>query len=215
MSKTVIDPLPDELAGPELKAQAMDFQFHWVNEAGPSKHSDLTSGISLRATVSQIQEKTTDIHWANDNGKDSFESCPPLDIVLVGASHVGYQPTEAELAYARKAYDECSAFLSICAGVDVPARIGALDGKTATCPAIMIDMFRQAYPTTDWVTKRWARDGKAWTSGTLLNGTDMMVAFVSEMWGREKGEASLVECNVRLGGWPVRDVDFKDDQWVS
>lgn len=51
LSKNFIDPLPDALVGQEHKAQAMDFQFHWVSEAGPSEHAKLTSGISLKPTV--------------------------------------------------------------------------------------------------------------------------------------------------------------------
>lgn len=133
--------------------------------------------------------------------------------MLIGASHVGYEPNEAELAYTRKAFDECVAFLTICAGVDALVRIGALEGKTATAPAFMIDICRKASPDTNWVTKRWARDGKIWTSGTLLNGTDMVVAFAKEFW--EKDKDSLITMEIQTSGWPIRDVDFKDDPWLT
>lgn len=91
----------------------------------------------------------------------------------------------------------------------MPLRIGALQGKTATAPQFMLDMVRKAAPDTNWVEKRWARDGKVWTSGTLLNGQDMMVAFAKETWGKEKG--SLITNWTKGGGWPNRDVDFKDE----
>lgn len=76
----------------------------------------------------------------------------------------------------------------------------------------MIDLLRKASPATNWVQKRWARDGKIWTSGTLLNGTDMVLAFAKEHW--ETDENSLITMATRTSGWPHRDVDFKDDPWL-
>lgn len=127
-----------------------------------------------------------------------------------------YTPNEAELAYVRKAFGECSAFLTICGGVDVPRAAGLLDGKTATGPRPFLPMLRQMAPGTNWLEKRWVRDGKLWTSSTLLNGTDMMLAFAKETWGKRaaEGEPSLVDIAGQLGAWPVRDLDFKDVPWA-
>lgn len=107
----------------------------------------------------------------------------------------------------RKAWEECSAFLTICGGVTVPLQAGILAGKTATAPHMMLDMLRVNAPKTEWATKRWARDGKLWTSGTLLNGMDMMANFMKHYWG---GEGTYVEFLSKVGAWPDRDVDYKD-----
>ena len=63
-----------------------------------------------------------------------------------------------------------------------------------------------------WVAKRWAHDGKIWTSGALLNGTDMTKAFATETWGR--GEDDFVGLGMRIGGYPYRDVDYADVSWA-
>jgi len=193
MSKHFTEPMPDELVPAHLKAQAVDLKFHWVSEAGPATPSRLTSGIALVPT-------------------DSFATCPPLDIVLVGAHDISYTPNAAELAFVRKSYETCTAFLSICGGVQVPLQAGLLGGKRATGPRLMLDMLRQQAPTTEWLEKRWVRDGKLWTSGALLNGTDMMNVFANEIWGGGE-EETLVGYFSKLGAWPNRDIDYKDVPW--
>ncbi|KAI6754520.1 hypothetical protein HG530_012272 [Fusarium avenaceum] len=173
----------------EYESQTVDIQFHWVSKNGPASPSNLTSGIKLVAT-------------------DSFESCPPLDIVLIGAHAMSYTPDDTELAFVRKAWNDCSAFLTICGGVLVPLQAGILEDKTATAPTIILENLRKQSPGTNWVTKRWVRDGKLWTSGALLNGTDMMTNFLKAYWG--KSDDSLVGFLSKLGAWPDRDIDYKD-----
>lgn len=81
-------------------------------------------------------------------------------------------------------------------------------------------MFKTFEPEANWVEKRWVRDGKLWSSGALLNGTDMMMAFGKETWGADStGEeddkdVSLFEFTRRMGGWPSREVDYKDVPWA-
>lgn len=128
----------------------------------------------------------------------------------MGAPDNGYILTPGELAFLKKCNEDCAALLVICGGFLAPLQAGLLAGKTATAPRLMIGYLRQAHPEVNWVAKRWANDGKIWTSGALLNGTDMTKAFVESVWG---GEGSLVEFSTRLGGYPVRDIDYKDVSW--
>ena len=125
----------------------------------------------------------------------------------MGAHKVGYVPNEAELAFIRKAYEQCSAFLTICGGFDAPLRAGLMNGKTVTAPRFILEMLRHQSPDVDWVERRWARDGKLWTSGALLNGTDLMRAFAQHTWADKPG---LINPLLEMGGWPIRDVDYKD-----
>ena len=134
--------------------------------------------------------------------QDSFKTCPKLDIVLIGAYIIGYNPTEAELAFVRKAHDESSAFMTICGGMMAAQAAGVLVGKTATAPRFMVELLKQD-PRTTWVDRRWARDGKIWTSGALLNGLDMMREFLLETWP-ELGASA-----VNLGGVPIRSAEYE------
>lgn len=133
-----------------------------------------------------------------------------MDIVLIGAHNVGYTPNAAEIAFVQKAWEGCSAFITICGGVEVALQAGILEGKTATAPRFMLDLLRQQAPTTTWLSKRWVNDGKLWTSGAFLNGLDLMYNFAHSTWGGDGTPAAHMS---RLGSWPNRDVDYKDEPW--
>ncbi|KAJ6164091.1 hypothetical protein N7470_002763 [Penicillium chermesinum] len=174
----------------EFKAQALDIQFHWVTETGDAS-GRMTGGLR-GPNVSNFQ--------------DSFVSCPPLDIVIQGATIGGYKVSETEKAFLRKSYDNCAAFLCICTGVEHALDAGLLEGKTATAPRPILPLLTQTAPGVNWVDKRWAQGGKIWTTGTLLCGLDMVVAFARQTWG---GEGSLVERVIEMGEWPQRGVEYE------
>lgn len=88
-----------------------------------------------------------------------------------------------------------------------PLAAGLLEGKTCTGPRGMLEGLRNSNPEVNWVERRWVQDGKVWTSGTLLNGLDLMKAFVEQVWG---GPGTLAEFLVGFGSWPVRDVEYRD-----
>jgi transcriptional regulator GlxA family with amidase domain len=132
-----------------------------------------------------------------------------LDIIVIGAHDAKYTLNEAERDFIRKSYETSAAFITICGGSLSALQSGLLEGKTATGPRPMLDDLRKAAPGVKWVEKRWARDGKLWTSGALLNGLDLMRAFVTEYWG---GEGTLVEFALALGAYPDRDVNYADVQ---
>ncbi|KAF8848690.1 class I glutamine amidotransferase-like protein [Acephala macrosclerotiorum] len=186
ISKKFVHNFPEGIMPEHLQAQALNVEFHWVNETGKAGH--LTAGTNINPT-------------------DSFATCPPLDIVLMGAHDNKYHLNEAEKAFIRKAYEESAAFITICGGFLSALESGLLEGKTATGPRPMLDGLRQTAPGVNWVEKRWVRDGKLWTSGALLNGLDLTRAFVTEYWG---GEGTLVEFVLALGAYPDRDIDYKD-----
>ncbi|KAF4549959.1 Hypothetical protein D9617_19g102640 [Elsinoe fawcettii] len=177
--------LPDHLV-----AQGIDIEFHWITETG--EDGLLTSGIKIKAT-------------------DSIKTCPPLDIVLMGAHWSGdgseSKQSDIELDFVRRAYQECTAFISICGGMQIPLAAGLLDGKTCTGPRMSLGRLREDHPHVKFVEKRYVNDGKLWTSSTLLNGLDLMRAFVEKIWG---GPGTLAETVLRDGAWPTRGVEFRD-----
>jgi transcriptional regulator GlxA family with amidase domain len=132
-----------------------------------------------------------------------------LDIIVMGAHDNKYRLNEAEKEFMRKSYDKCAAFITICGGFLSALESGLLEGKTATGPRPMLETFRKVAPGVKWVERRWARDDKLWTSGALLNGLDLMRAFVTEYWG---GKDTLVEFALSLGAYPDRDVNYGDVQ---
>ncbi|KAK5743303.1 hypothetical protein LTR17_002781 [Elasticomyces elasticus] len=189
ISNEFIHQFPPHLITDRMRKEALEVDFHWVTENG--QDGRMTAGGTIKAT-------------------HDFKTCPPLDIALMGAHDISHTMTPGEVNFLQKVNEECHAFLFICGGFMAALQSGLLSGKTATAPRPMIDHLRQGYPEVNWVAKRWAQDGKIWTSGALLNGTDMTKAFATQTWG---GEGSFAEFGMRLGGYPYRDVDYADVPW--
>ncbi|PLB52813.1 DJ-1/PfpI family protein [Aspergillus steynii IBT 23096] len=187
ISSDFLKDAPPQLLPDELKRQAPNFVFHWVTEDG-NKPANLTGNTKVVAT-------------------DSFDTCPALDIVVLGAMPASYQPSQTELAFLRKSYEDCTALLLVCGGFQAALAAGILEGKTATAPRPVLAMVNHMAPGTNWVQKRYVRDGKVWTTGSLLNGFDMVAAFGREIWG---GRGSFLEILEPEGAWPNRDLDYKD-----
>ena len=214
LSEEAMNHFGGDMVPARLRTQAIDLKIHWVSETGKDPIR-LTSGIRMLPTVSlarMMYKEECLLRRENPHSQDSYENCPPLDVVLMGAQIEAYQPSEADLAFIRKSYEDCSAFLTICGGMMSPMQAGIFQGKSATGPRMMLDSLREKNPGVDWQEKRWVRDGKLWSSGTLLNGLDLMHAFCTETWG---GEGSLVEFHMNLTSWPRRDVDYKDEPKFS
>ncbi|KAK5047709.1 hypothetical protein LTR84_006374 [Exophiala bonariae] len=200
ISKAFLPNLPGFMMSDKMRDEALDVEFFWVNESGD--HAELTGGMSVKPT-------------------HTFETCPPLDIALMGAHDAGYMLSPGEIAFIRKTHDDCAAFIAICGGFLCVLQAGLLAGKTATAPRPFVAHLRNSNPEVNWVEKRYVRDGKIWTSGALLNGVDLVAAFAEEFWGggvgkgKEKAEPNdLVEFSLRLGAYPRRDVEYRDVPWV-
>jgi transcriptional regulator GlxA family with amidase domain len=204
MSKEIVDEFLPGFVSEDMAKQALDIKFHWVTEHG--QDGVLTAGATVKATVSGAHRHTT-YFGVLISLQDDFKSCPQLDVALMGAHELKYTMTQGEIDFIKKTEQGCAAFMFICGGLFSGLQAGLLKGKTATGPRIMLDMLRREHPEVQWVEKRWANDGKIWTSGALLNGTDMTRAFALQTWG---GEGSLAEFGMQLGGYPDRDVDYAD-----
>lgn len=104
--------------------------------------------------------------------------------------------------FIRKSHAQSSAFLTICGGF-LPAQLaGVLVGKTCTAPRFAVPELQKQDPRTTWVDRRWASDGKVWTSGTLLNGIDLIREFMKTYW------PELAAVAIPLGGFPVRSEEY-------
>lgn len=89
------------------------------------------------------------------------------------------------LSFLRTQYEHCSAYLSVCTGYHPTLLAGLFKGKKATAPRGILPHLRARHPEVDWVAKRWVKDGKVWSSGAVMNGFDMMQAYMLETFPRD------------------------------
>ena len=125
-------------------------------------------------------------------------SAPKLDILVVPGPPPSYQATEAVKTFIKATHASGAHVLSICSGIVPVAASGILDGKVATAPLGMIPIVRQFFPAVKWEdTRRWEKAtgengaGEVWTSGGVLNGVDLVVAFLREKFVKTAAEAMI------------------------
>ncbi len=120
-----------------------------------------------------------------------FASCPPLDLLLVpgGIGTVAQLANEPILGFLRERCAKAEVTMSVCSGSALLARAGVLDGRRATSNKMFFDLARGQSGAVDWVTEaRWVEDGPFVTSSGVSAGTDMALAVIARLYGRERAE---------------------------
>ena len=128
-----------------------------------------------------------------------------LDYLLVPGPEPQYKATAAEKAFIKEQLPGLKALFGICTGTVVLAQAGVLEGKSATCPRLLLPMFKEMAPNVKWTEKRWEEDGKIWTSGAITNGHDAVAAFVRKTYAPE-----LTKFMLEAAGVGDRDQFYPD-----
>ena len=118
----------------------------------------------------------------------SFETAPALDIVMVPGG-IG---TRTELlnpkflGYLREQDKHTEITASVCTGSALLAKAGLLSGHRATSNKKFFSLATDQDAKVDWVKHaRWVEDGKFITSSGVSAGTDMALALVARIHGKE------------------------------
>lgn len=126
-------------------------------------------------------------------------NAPKLDILVVPGPPPNYQTTDAVKAFISSTHTSGGTILSICSGILPVAASGVLDGKIGTGPLGFIPLLRASFPAVKWEdARRWEKaageggTGEVWTSGAVLNGLDLIVAFLREKFVKPAAEAMIM-----------------------
>lgn len=123
--------------------------------------------------------------------RHDFGDCPPLDLILLpgGIGTVAQLGNTALLDFLRKRASAAELTMSVCSGSALLARAGLLDGRRATSNKMFFQLARSQSDEVDWVTAaRWVEDGPFATSSGVSAGTDMALAVIAKLYGRERAE---------------------------
>lgn len=118
------------------------------------------------------------------NPHASFDTCPPLDVLLVP----GGQGTRSEMHNPRlvdfvaRQARSCKAVLSVCTGSFILHAAGLLAGRRATTHWGALDTLR-AMGGVDVVEERFVRDGNIWSSAGVSAGIDLTLAYIADAAG--------------------------------
>lgn len=124
----------------------------------------------------------------------TYETCPPLDIVMVpgGPGQQDLMEDEAALSFLRKQAVGAKYVTSVCTGSLVLAAAGLLKGKRATCHWAAIDHLALlgAVPTKERVVV----DGNVVTGAGVASGIDFALTLASIL----EGEAVAREIQLQI-----------------
>jgi putative intracellular protease/amidase len=120
-----------------------------------------------------------------------FDDCPRLDLLLLpgGIGTVRELGNPALLDFLRKRAAQAEVTMSVCSGSALLARAGLLDGRAATSNKQFFRLASSQSDKVDWKTAaRWVEDGPFATSSGVSAGTDMALAVIARLYGRERAE---------------------------
>ncbi|WP_299931764.1 DJ-1/PfpI family protein [uncultured Pelagimonas sp.] len=116
---------------------------------------------------------------------------PDFDILFVpggAGTRLGVSDTVL-LEWIMRASDVAEFTVSVCTGSALLAKAGVLDGRRATTNKLAFDWVMQQGPKVNWIRRaRWVQDDQFVTSSGVSAGTDMSLALIELMHGRELAE---------------------------
>jgi len=129
----------------------------------------------------------------------TFDSAPPPKVVVIPAQS---PPTDAVLAWVRKAAQTADITMSVCTGAFLLAKTGLLDGKEATTHHDAYKQFAMTYPRVR--LKRGARYvdlGNIASAGGLSSGIDLALHVVQRYYGKDVATAAAYYLEYQGQGW--------------
>jgi transcriptional regulator GlxA family with amidase domain len=114
-----------------------------------------------------------------------FSDCPALDLILLpgGFGTIAELANPALLEFLRKRAASAEVTMSVCSGSAL------LDGRRATSNKVFFQLARSQSDRVNWVTEaRWVEDWPFVTSSGVSAGTDMALAVIARLFGKDAAE---------------------------
>jgi transcriptional regulator GlxA family with amidase domain len=146
-------------------------------------------GVELRiVTVAEKTGPVASFQGPKTVAEFDFASAPTLDLVLLpgGFGTISQLENRAMLEFLRRRAATAEVTMSVCSGSAILAKAGLLDGRRATSNKQFFDLARGQGAAVKWVEQaRWVEDGPFATSSGVSAGTDMALAVIARLYGRE------------------------------
>ena len=137
-----------------------------------------------------------------------FASAPALDLLLLpgGIGTMAELERPAMLEFLRERVPRAEVTMSVCSGSAILAKAGVLDGRKATSNKLFFSLASDQSGAVDWVEEaRWVEDGPFFTSSGVSAGTDMALAVIARLFGRERADTLAVLTEYEWQSDPSRD----------
>jgi putative intracellular protease/amidase len=166
-------------------------QFELLDLYGPLEMFGGLEGEVEIVTVAEAKGPVASTPGVETVARFDFADCPELDLLLLPGG-IGTLPqlgNEALLDFLRKRSAEAEVTMSVCSGSALLAKAGLLDGRRATSNKMFFELATSQSDQVEWVSEaRWVEDGPFATSSGVSAGTDMALAVIARLFGRERAE---------------------------
>jgi len=150
-------------------------------------------GPELRiVTVAETTGPVASAQGPETVARFDFASAPQLDLLLLpgGIGTLPQLANEAMHEFLRTRSKQAEVTMSVCSGSAILAKAGLLDGRRATSNKQFFSLATGQSDKVTWIERaRWVEDGPFVTSSGVSAGTDMALAVIAKLWGRERAEA--------------------------
>ncbi|WP_315763130.1 DJ-1/PfpI family protein [Sphingomonas sp. Y38-1Y] len=137
-----------------------------------------------------------------------FADAPAIDVLLVPGGMGARREVEngAMLDFLRERSAAARWTASVCTGAALLAKAGLLDGRRATTNKVAFDWVAGLAAQVNWQKRaRWVADGRFYTSSGVSAGTDMALALVAALYGRDEAEAAAARAEYVWNDDPDND----------
>lgn len=142
------------LPGP-LLAGAVPITISYIAPQGAGSLASCTASANLRI----------------DAGFDDASVAPgKLEILMIPGPEPKAETDERAKRFIRAHVEGGGVTLmTVCTGCLPAARAGVFKGKKVTGPRGLLGGLKKEFPDTEWIDKRWTRDGRMWSSGESVS----------------------------------------------
>lgn len=142
-------------------------------------------------TVAENAGPVTSLPGVETVAQKSFSDCPDLDLLFLpgGVGTISESQNPAILKFLRERGERAEITMSVCSGSALLAHAGLLEGRKATTNKLYFDMVLEGTQGVEWLREaRWVEDLPFVTSSGVSAGTDMSLAVIAHLYGRERAE---------------------------
>ena len=143
-------------------------------------------GPSNRLVITEQAGPITCANGLSVNPHVTFETCPPLDYLLVPGGQGSRREVDNPvfIDFIRRQAAGCRAVLSVCTGAFLLERAGLLRNQRATTHWGELPKLKKL-PNLSVTEERFVRNGNVWTGAGVSAGTDLALAFIASEAGEE------------------------------
>jgi len=141
-------------------------------------------------TVAVDKKLITSQQFLSVHAQYNLDDCPMPDILVIPGGNSYSQVGNTKLiSWINHVNQKASYVLSVCNGVRLLAKTGALDGKTATSHYQAIDNLTKEFPKVEMVKgKRFVDNGRIITTEGVSAGIDGSLYLLSKMFDKTVAE---------------------------